>query len=650
MMDTNDAAPALLVAAAEASSKTISAGNDNPTRRQRVKDIRRAGSARPQRRPGAGAAERWCAMSANIIKVTPENWPKLRDILESQEEYWAQHEENIFYEWSEARMDTDPTLEGVSWTDWEAAGKPGAPIDDLDLPWDYVDPADLAYDADQRAFNDAWIARWEAIGSFEYYYADWEAEGKPGPDAIRVNFPRRVVPAIALLPSNAPLDLARYILATLYPNGTIHFWRGQWYAYDAGVYRVLDEDSLNASLYILEGTYFEETKKNGDVVRRNIVPDINLNRKVVDAMKALPGVMLEPDVDPHCWIRHGACGHPAADLLVMKSNTLHLPSRTTQPHTPEFFSLTKMDFDFDRDADAEDLVKFLISSLPGDRGIKSALLLAEFFGYVLTPQCTRQKMLWLLGQRRSGKGTILRIIARLVGERNCTHPQLSEFGEKFALQPWEDKRLAIFADAEDARLDVGKVRERLKKITGFDPVQIERKGIAQVDARLHVKIVLAANEPPRLSDAAGALASRILSIDFPVSFAGCEDHGLEERLVQNLPGILNWALDGLDRLNTQGDFTKNISEGKADFELMTNPLGAFVEDCCDVGKGEVQTHVLFAAWKTWCAEKGIDHPYDEARMGAKLRAVVPGLGKRRLNPDGCGRRPNAYTGITMKMS
>jgi len=135
------------------------------------------------------------APQASIATALPPTW--LNDVLASQEEYWAQHEENLFYEWAEARMAADPTLEGVNFADWEAAGKPGAPIDDDDWPWEYS-PADLAYDADQRAFNDAWLAKWDTIGKredlFEYYYADWVAEGKPGPDDIRVNFPHR--PAI----------------------------------------------------------------------------------------------------------------------------------------------------------------------------------------------------------------------------------------------------------------------------------------------------------------------------------------------------------------------------------------------------------------------------------------------------------------------
>jgi putative DNA primase/helicase len=64
--------------------------------------------------------------------------------------------------------------------------------------------------------------------------------------------------------------------------------------------------------------------------------------------------------------------------------------------------------------------------------------------------------------------------------------------------------------------------------------------------------VIATNELPRLSDASGALASRMIILNTPESFYGRENHDLTDDLMEELPGIFNWALDGLDRLRGQG--------------------------------------------------------------------------------------------------
>jgi putative DNA primase/helicase len=44
------------------------------------------------------------------------------------------------------------------------------------------------------------------------------------------------------------------------------------------------------------------------------------------------------------------------------------------------------------------------------------------------------------------------------------------------------------------------------------------------------------------------MATRLAIVPFDVSFAGSEDRDLKTKLEAELPGIMLWALDGLDRL------------------------------------------------------------------------------------------------------
>ena len=62
------------------------------------------------------------------------------------------------------------------------------------------------------------------------------------------------------------------------------------------------------------------------------------------------------------------------------------------------------------------------------------------------------------------------------------------------------------------------------------------------------------NELPRLEDQSGALASRFVVLTVRESFYGREDPDLLDRFVPELPAILNWALEGWDRLYQRGRF------------------------------------------------------------------------------------------------
>jgi putative DNA primase/helicase len=60
------------------------------------------------------------------------------------------------------------------------------------------------------------------------------------------------------------------------------------------------------------------------------------------------------------------------------------------------------------------------------------------------------------------------------------------------------------------------------------------------------------NELPRFSDSSGALAGRFVILRMTESFYGKEDTGLTQRLLAELPGILNWAIEGWHRLRERG--------------------------------------------------------------------------------------------------
>ena len=225
----------------------------------------------------------------------------------------------------------------------------------------------------------------------------------------------------------------------------------------------------------------------------------------------------------------------------------------------------------------------------------------------------------MVGPKRSGKGTIARVLRRLVGERNVAGPTLSSLSEPFGLEPLLGKSVAIISDARLSGTGSSVVTERLLSISGEDSLSIDRKYTTAVQSKLDTRLMLLSNELPRFSDVSGALAGRMIILRLTRSWYGREDAGLFERLLPELPGILLWAIEGWHRLRARGRFVvpESSREVQEELEDLTSPVGAFVRQCCDIGSElSVSRSDLYAAYQTWCRSEGMMHvPTAEFSVG-----------------------------------
>jgi putative DNA primase/helicase len=185
---------------------------------------------------------------------------------------------------------------------------------------------------------------------------------------------------------------------------------------------------------------------------------------------------------------------------------------------------------------------------------KSRLLLQEIFGLMLTTDTRYQKIFMVVGPRRSGKGTIGRVLTALIGAASVVNPTLASMTGEFGLSQLIDKQVAIISDARVGKGDPSVIAERLLSISGEDGQTINRKYQSFWSGRLLVRFLILTNELPRIADASGALASRFVVLLLTKSFLGKEDLTLTDKLLTELPGILNWSLAGLERLRQRGRF------------------------------------------------------------------------------------------------
>ena len=401
-----------------------------------------------------------------------------------------------------------------------------------------------------------------------------------------------------------------------------------WTIYKNGRHRLAEESEVKKWIRLFTNLCRYRTAE-GD---KPINVTTNFVTEVHNALTAIEGVWLKPKFMSPCWLSDG----PHPKLAIAMQNCL-LDITNESPYrmdlTEDYYTLNYLPFEYDSDATCPRWIEFtqqifqkkqlssketvfdeqsgdfvtVYETVPDELSIS---ILQEFMGLLLTHQTKYQKILGIVGPRRSGKGTIGRIIRRLVGSENTAAPTLSTLTTEFGLQSLLNKTVALIGDASinGKGGDIIRAVERLKSISGEDPQQVNRKCRTHLEIeKLPVRFVIMANELQALIDPTGALASRFIFLITTQSFYGREDVDLEAKLVPEIPGIFNWAMEGLNRLRQRGYFLESVAgiEAKAMAEELGSNVIAFVREWCDIGEDrQTKCSDLYSAYKRWVQDAG----------------------------------------------
>jgi putative DNA primase/helicase len=392
----------------------------------------------------------------------------------------------------------------------------------------------------------------------------------------------------------------------------------------------------------LEPAKYWKKSGAGDMTLEDFAPTKHKLSDVIDAIRG--HVHLDMHTTPPAW----ADGE-GPNVVPMVNGLLDIRTRALLAHTPDFFSPHVLPFEYDQDSPYPTRWLAFLEELWGD-DTSSIEALAEIMGYVLGGSTAQQKIFMLVGPRRSGKGTIGRVLTGLLGAHNVAAPTLASLTTNFGLQVLIGRPLGLISDARlGSRADGSIAVERLLSISGEDSITVDRKYRDPWTGRLPTRFVILTNEVPRFTDASGALASRFIVLVLTRSFLGREDPTLTDTLLEQAPGIFNWALDGLDRLLARGYFEQPAVSRDAmqRLEDLASPVSAFVRDRCIVDPvREVDKDLLWGDWKDWCVGEGKDRAGTKAVFYRDLHAAYPGLTERKLRVG--DRRVRMYEGIGLR--
>lgn len=504
------------------------------------------------------------------------------------------------------------------------------------------DPADLYLrggfdDVFNKALDEAKI-----VEPSDEPVAEAKADGSPEGDPDTEQYP-----ALILDPA-APLDCARaYIDRKHTRDGvpTLLHHRGEFFAWTGKDYRKASEGEIRCNLwYFLDGALRRQKVGKGE--EESIVPFKPNKVRVGDIFDGLRAAAnVAETVEPPAFI--DTPGKEGRNFLALRNELLNVFSRKTEAHTPRFFNRGSVGYDFDPEADCPAWEKVKDDWFDDDMESRDAL--EEMLGLLLIPETKYQKLFLLVGPKRSGKGTIGRLIPKLLGANNVVTPTMATLGDRFGLQEAIGKTVAVVGDAR-LKSDAEEVAERLLAISGVDSISIPRKYLPDWNGSLGLRFVLLSNETPQINDPSGALASRFVVIQFTESFIGREDLELDQKLEAELPGILNRCLAGLDRLTRRGRFLQpeKGAGAVADIEDLGSPMKMFIKEILEFQSSYmVQIETAYEAWKKWCERNGRDYPGTLQRFSRDMRTALGGDLKI-VRPWGEGERPRFYVGFRVK--
>lgn len=441
-----------------------------------------------------------------------------------------------------------------------------------------------------------------------------------------------------------PLDVATDLLAqeVLPP---LLYWRGTWHLYDANHWRTGTAEEIENLLYaaLERATWTEYTAKGP--TSRDWSPSSTRVREVMRALQSK--CTLNPEAHAPAWLDDSG----RADALVPARDCLIDPATgDVFPRSCRFFSTGYIDAEVaSQHAKPKRWLRFL-EQLWGDDA-DSIALLQEWLGYVVAGDTRRHKGLLMIGPKRAGKGILLHISEALVGgAQGAFGATMSSFSGDFGLELAEGRSLLTMGDLRGSGREAATAAQKMLEIIGGDSVYINRKGRQAITAPLRTRVMIATNSMPKLYDDAGVVESRFVILRLRKSFAGHEDIDLLDKLLPELGGIVQWALEGYRRLEQQGHFTTPASDAEDRLELRQNsaPITEFLTDACIEVETEAEETPRRDVWNTylaWCQETG-SALMDQQQFGPALA----GAGHPAHRPRGTDGTRGAwrYRGLALR--
>ena len=224
------------------------------------------------------------------------------------------------------------------------------------------------------------------------------------------------------------------------------------------------------------------------------------------------------------------------DLIPLKNGVFNYKTKVLLPFSCDMVFVKKIPINFNplrntapvykNDDGTEWNIDDWLLSLSDDP--ETAKLLLQICGAVLRPRAGWEQILFLYSPvGRNGKGTFCALLREIAGEGNYASISLKQMTEKFGLSPLLDVSAVITDENSVSTQDIIKDVENVKAVTTGDHFQLEQKYRNPVDFQYRGVVVQCLNNLPQFSDQTSSMKRRMLFVNFPKTFTGCDNKAIK---------------------------------------------------------------------------------------------------------------------------
>ena len=265
-----------------------------------------------------------------------------------------------------------------------------------------------------------------------------------------------------------------------------------------------------------------------------------------------------------------------------------------------------LDFEYAPKAQAPYFQKYLDRVLPVK---EKQQVLAEFLGYAFTRNkvLKLEKALMLYGTGANGKSVFHDVISALIGKENISHVTLQDLTTSVGYSiPILDGKLLNYASEISSKMDTTK----FKTLVSGEPIQAREIFGHPFMMEDYARMMFNTNSLPTDIEHNEAFSRRLILVEFDVTIPESErDPHLAGYIIEHeLSGVLNWVLDGLDRLLKNKKFTScpEIDAALMKLKKESDSIRMFLDEKFYVPSNteKVPRQTLYTEYTMFCNQNG----------------------------------------------
>lgn len=377
------------------------------------------------------------------------------------------------------------------------------------------------------------------------------------------------------------------ILRTAVEKSSLSLYRGDIYAFDGTIYRKIEKSAYNASI---AAAMRAVGVSNGDIT----------SKQTPIRQTAFYGVVTKEL-------------NVKKNVICFKNCVLDVYTGKADKFNKKHHVLYQLDYDYNPDAECKLWNKFITQMLP-DKKVRMVVQEILSLPYIDRKVAKIEKLFLFCGKGANGKSVIYDIMNDILGPQNVQTFDISALingdESKWNIDAINQVSLNYCSEIDKKTI----CSSRIKSLISGEGVTACQKGCKPYTARDLPFIIGNVNELPHTTDNTYGFFRRIMVVPFNVTIEkGKEDLMLHKKLKAELPGILNWILEGRKRLvknSYRFSLSKMIEDATNGYEKNSNPAVTFMMDSGYSVKPtkegdkymDITPTALYEQYKKYCAK------------------------------------------------